>query len=133
MLNFLPIVVGLQANDTINYLITPPKRTFHVKLPWTVFETNPNLFCFISNDKRDKKSADFVLSKMTNVMYFDQLSGAAHTQKLVDNLTSCFWPYSTIFVDFRSFSVIFLKQPLDKKSADFVLSKVTKIINGKQI
>ena len=38
------------------------------------------------------------------VVYFDQRSGAAHTRKLVKIL---FWPFSTFFVYFKHFSVIF--------------------------
>ena len=61
---------------------------------------------FSQKNERDKKSVDFVLSKVTNVVYFDQLSGAARTRN-ASWLTflCCFQP----FVDFRTFSVIFLK------------------------
>ena len=63
--------------------------------------------CFVlSQATSGQEISWFCIEQVTNVMYFDQLSGAARTRN-ASWLTflCCFQP----FVDFRTFSVIFLK------------------------
>ena len=60
------------------------------------------LFCMTTFELKLITNLNIVTGGLA-VVYFEQLLGAAHTQKLAEIL---FQPFSTFFVHFKSFSVI---------------------------